>query len=94
MRAVLFILLLLNVSLEQGFAMGVKPTIQDVKKQHEGRLLSLPGVVSVGIGKNPDGTAVIIVGLDKPRPDTEQQIPKALHGYPVKVEITGPLKAQ
>jgi hypothetical protein len=68
-------------------------TIQEVKSKHEDRILSLPGVVSVGIGRNPDGASVIIIGLDGPRPDTVKQLPKVLDGYPVRIEITGHLKA-
>lgn len=94
MRFLLCILLALNISLQHGVAMTRKPAITEVKERHAGRLLSLPGVVSVGIGKNPDGAAVIIVGLDKPRPDTEQQIPKALDGHPVRMEIIGPVRSQ
>jgi hypothetical protein len=72
----------------------VSPTIQEVKAKHADRLLAMPGVVSVGIGKNPDGKFVIIVGLDGPRPKTVEQLPKVLEGYPVRVEITGPVKAR
>ena len=93
MRGILLILAALTILSHEGLSMTMTPTIREVKERHEGRLLSLPGVVSVGIGKNPDSTAVIIIGLDKPRPDTERQIPQALDGYPVKIEIIGPVKA-
>ena len=72
----------------------MSPTIQEVKAKHSDRLLAMPGVVSVGIGRNPDGTTVIIVGLDGPRPDTVERLPQELEGYPVRVEITGPVRAQ
>jgi len=72
----------------------VSPTIQEVKAKHAERLLDMPGVVSVGIGKNPDGQFVIIVGLDGPRPKTVEQLPMVLEDYPVRVEIIGPVKAR
>lgn len=72
----------------------MSPTIQEVKAKHAERLMAMPGVVSVGIGKNPDGQFVIMVGLDGPRPKTVEQMPKVLEGYPVRVEITGPVKAR
>lgn len=72
----------------------MSPSIQEVKAKHEDRLLAMPGVVSVGIGRGPDGQSVIIVGLDGPRPETVKQLPKLLDGYPVRVEIIGPVKAQ
>jgi hypothetical protein len=70
------------------------PSIQEVKKLHEHRLLALPGVVSVGIGLDEKGQSAIIIGLDSPNPETETKLPTELEGYLVAVRITGPLKAQ
>ena len=70
------------------------PPIQDVKKKHEARLMSLPGVVSVGIGRDPQGNPAVIVGLDSPRSETQARIPPQLDGYPLLTQIVGPLKAQ
>ena len=72
----------------------MSPTIQEVKAKHAERLMAMPGVVSVGIGKNPDGQLAIIVGLDGPRPETVHQLPTILEGYPVRTEIIGPVKAR
>ncbi len=69
------------------------PSIKDVKNQHEVRLLQLHGVISVGIGKDENGDPVIIVGLRRPSPQTESQIPTRLEGYPVQVRIVGDIKA-
>ena len=71
----------------------MSPTIQEVKAKHADRLLAMPGVVSVGIGQEADGKFVIIVGLDGPRPETVNRLPQVLDGYPVRVQIIGPLKA-
>jgi len=90
---VILVLCLLSSQLH-GEDRTVSPTIQEVKARHVERLLAMPGVVSVGIGKNPDGQFVIIVGLDGPHPKTIEQLPKVLEGYPVRVEITGPVKAR
>jgi hypothetical protein len=57
-------------------------------------LMSLPGVVSVGIGRDPQGNPAMIVGLDSPRPETQARIPPHLDGYPLLIQILGPLKAQ
>jgi hypothetical protein len=70
------------------------PSIQDVKKKHEARLMSLPGVVSVGIGRDPQGNPAVIVGMDSPRAETQAQIAPQLDGYPLLIQIVGPLKAQ
>ena len=69
-------------------------SIKEVKKQHETRLLQLPGVVSVGIGLNENGHSAIVVGLDKASPETEARLTPQLEGYPVLVRIVGPIKAQ
>ena len=71
----------------------MSPTIQEVKAKHADRLLAMQGVVSVGIGKEADGKYVIIIGLDGPHSETVDQLPKALDGYPVRVQIIGPVKA-
>ncbi len=69
-------------------------SIKDVKTQHEERLLQLPGVVTVGIGQDENGNPAIIVGLERPDPETESQLPTRLEGYPVVVRIVGRIKAQ
>ena len=57
-------------------------------------MMSLPGVVSVGIGRDPQGNPAVIVGMDSPRAETQAQIPTQLDGYPLLIQIVGPLKAQ
>jgi MFS family permease len=47
------------------------PTIREVKAKHEAEVLALPGVVSAGIGQGKEGHPVIVVGLDRSRPETE-----------------------
>ena len=69
-------------------------SIKEVKTQHEARLLQLPGVVSVGVGRDENGNSAIIVGLERPEPETESQLPSRLEGYPVVIRIIGQIKAQ
>ncbi|GBC61003.1 hypothetical protein DENIS_1963 [Desulfonema ishimotonii] len=69
-------------------------TIQEVKAEHEARLLEMPGVVAVGIGRDDAGNSAIMVGLDGTHPETEARLPKSLEGYPVYVKIIGTVKAQ
>jgi hypothetical protein len=70
------------------------PSIRDVKAQHQGRLLALPGVVSVGLGRRPEGEAEIVVSLDRRRPRTMARLPQTLAGYPVRVEVIGQVRTQ
>ena len=71
----------------------MKSTIQDVKKKHSARLLALPGVVSVGIGRDAGGNPVLVVGLRDSRPETLGAVPDDLEGFPVKKQVTGPIRA-
>lgn len=69
-------------------------SIKDVKSRHEARLLSLPDVVSVGIGRDENGNPAIVVGLRRLNPVTESRLPTELEGYPVRVRIVGEIKPQ
>ncbi len=69
------------------------PTIASAKREIESRLLAMPGVVSVGVGRADDGTEVIVVGVDGSRPELESRLPKAAGGFPVEVRRIGPLRA-
>jgi hypothetical protein len=93
-RVMVLILLVIMPLLALGDDLGMSPSIQEVKKQHEADFLNLPNVVSVGIGLNPNGDQAIIVGLNRPNPATEAKIPPTLEGYPVVVQIVGGIKAQ
>jgi hypothetical protein len=72
---------------------GGLSAIQAVKARHEEILLSMPGVVSVGIGSDPDGSLVIVVGLDRHRLETIPEIPEELEGFRIRVEVIGTLRA-
>ena len=75
-----------------GSERGDMRSIQDVKAENESRLFALPGVVSVGIGLDSAGAEVIVVGLDRARPATQERIPSELEGHAVRVEIIGTIR--
>ncbi|MGH8221356.1 MAG: hypothetical protein ACREQZ_00130 [Woeseiaceae bacterium] len=72
----------------------MQASIQEVKETHEARLMAVEGVVSVGIGRNDAGEAVIVIGLDGERPETRQQLPKRLEGYEVRAVVVGKIGAR
>lgn len=72
----------------------VTETIQQVKAKHQGRLMSMRGVVAVGIGQNHNGQSAIIVSVESQDKLDRITLPKELEGYPVKVQITGAIRAQ
>ena len=94
MRAVFWVIVLCIPLLALGDDLGMSPSIQEVKKQHETRFINMPGVVSVGIGIDANGNQAIIVGLDGSHPETETNIPATLEGFPVVVQTIGSIKAQ
>ena len=72
----------------------MSPTIQEVKEKHQAAILKIEGVISIGIGLKKDRTPAIIIGLKQENQDPIQSIPSVLEGYPVEVQIIGPIKAQ
>jgi len=68
-------------------------TIAAAKRELESRLMAMPGVVSIGVGRADDGTEVIVLGVDGSQPDLEPQLPKAAGGFPVEIRRIGPLRA-
>jgi len=69
-------------------------SIQQVKEQHTAELIAMPGVLSVGLGKNRNGEPAIIVGVEANSLETIQAVPERLEGYPVEVEVIGKVSAQ
>ena len=71
----------------------LKPTIEETKARHASRLLELPGVVSVGIGRDEAGRPAIVVGLADLLSAEESGLPHTLEGHPVVTRVIGALRA-
>jgi len=54
-------------------------------------LMSIPGVVGVYEGASGGQTVLRVMVLSK-ADSTVRRIPKTLEGYPVEIEVTGPIK--
>lgn len=72
----------------------VNSSIQEVTAKHAEELMAIPGVVSVGIGRSDQGTAVIVVGLDSERSAARESVPQRLEGFEVRTEVVGRYRAQ
>lgn len=71
-------------------------TIDDVLRQHEDALLSLPDVQGVGIGER-DGVKVIRLLTIREIPEASREpagIPLEIDGYKVELQAIGPISAQ
>ena len=60
--------------------------------RHETRLMSIPGVTSVGLGRSPDGTPALTVGVTDG--GVARDLPERIEGLAVVVVVTGPVDAQ
>lgn len=72
----------------------MQDSIQKVRTKHEARLMALPGVVSVGIGRDEGGEAVIVIGLEHEQLEMQKPLPQRLDGYGVRIEVVGRVKAR
>jgi hypothetical protein len=68
-------------------------SIGEVKDRHEEELLSIPGVVGVGISSR-DGEPVLVVYLESDSPALKASIPTELEGFQIVNEVTGPIEIQ
>ena len=64
-----------------------------VLTRHAGRLMRVKGVLSVGVGRTPDGRPAIVIGLDNDSPATLASLPEVLDGVPVVRNTTGRINA-
>lgn len=67
-------------------------TPQQLLASHEGRLLDIPGVTSVGVGYGPAGGEAIVVGVVDA--GVTASLPAHIGGVPIVVTVTGVVDAQ
>jgi len=68
-------------------------SIEAVLESHNASLMAIPGVVGTAIGLC-DTTPCIRVFLATDDAAARRRIPEKLEGHPVKVEVTGPIRAR
>ncbi len=66
--------------------------ISEVLNDNVSRLMKIEGVVGVYEGVLDNGKPCITVMVKSDRPGLKQDIPTALEGYPVKLEIGGEIR--
>jgi hypothetical protein len=67
-------------------------SIQDVKKKYETKIMNIPGVVGIGIGKENEQDAINVLVVQR-TPKIEKKVPKQLKGFPVVIQETGVIRA-
>jgi hypothetical protein len=66
--------------------------IEKVKEQYESALMTIEGILGVGIG-NCEGKACIKVYAERESITLKKKIPKQLGGFKVELEVLGPIQA-
>jgi hypothetical protein len=67
-------------------------TIEAVLAAHTQSLMSLPGVVGTALGLCGDAPCIRVFVADAAA--ARQTIPGRLEGYPVRIDVTGPIRAR
>jgi hypothetical protein len=66
--------------------------VADARDRHRDELMRLAAVTGVGTGRDGDRD-VVIVYLATSDPQARDGIPAVLDGFPVRCEVSGPLRA-
>lgn len=70
-----------------------KRDINAVLRDHDKRLLAIPGVVGVYVAALDDGkTPCLKVMLARKTPESDRDLPKSIEGHPVVTEVTGEIR--
>ena len=70
-----------------------KRDINAVLRDHDKKLLAIPGVVGVYVAVLEDGkTPCLKIMLARKTPESERDLPKSIEGHPVVVEVTGEIR--
>ncbi|MFS0517244.1 hypothetical protein ACEYW6_21355 [Nostoc sp. UIC 10607] len=73
-------------------SVSISQTIEQIKEQYESDLLSIDGVVGVGISECEDKPCIKVY-LENESPNLKKQIPKQLDGFKVDIQVTGAIQA-
>ena len=70
-----------------------KRDINAVLRDHDKKLLTIPGVVGVYVALLDDGkTPCLKVMLARKTAESDRHLPKSIEGYPVVSEVTGEIR--
>lgn len=65
--------------------MSSERELSEVKDRHSMRLLSLPGVIGVGLERDENGNSVLTIHVDADDPEVYSKLPKQIEGHPIKI---------
>jgi hypothetical protein len=70
-----------------------RPPLAEVLARHTPPFMAMPGVVGTYQGADSTGQPVFVVMIAHEDPALAARIPPTLEGWPVRVEVTGELRA-
>jgi hypothetical protein len=78
-----------------GGELDVKPSrpIADVIASRAPELMQRPGVVGVAESRLKDGRPCLLIMVARLTPELRSGLPKSLEGWPVRIEVTGTIRA-
>ena len=65
-------------------------TIEAVLAAHNDSLMAVPGVVATAIGRCNDAPCIRIL-VSRVTDDVQRRVPRQLEGFPVQVDVSGPI---
>jgi hypothetical protein len=71
-----------------------RPSIAEALARHTPAWMALPGVVGTYEGADAAGSPVIVVMIAREDAALRARIPSTCEGWPVRVEVTGEIKAR
>ncbi len=77
---------------ESGKVQVAQKSIEQVQADHTSAWMKIPGVVGTAIGEC-NGKPCIKILADSLTSAIKTQIPKAIDGYPIEIEVTGEFRA-
>ncbi len=69
------------------------PSAEEVKRRHEVKLLTMPGVVGVGLGRI-EGRECIRIYVAEDSPKVRAALPQNLEDVPVEIVVSGSFEAR
>ena len=68
-------------------------SITEVLAAHTAGLMALPDVVGTAESRTEDGRPCVLILVKRMTPGLREQLPAELEGWPVRVEVTGEIRA-
>ncbi len=67
--------------------------LSEVLARHTPALMKTPGVVGTAESRLTDGRPCVLVLVAKLTPELKRALPRELEGWPVKIDVTGEIRA-